>query len=734
MLRGFYVDDLATGEKSTERAYLLYTKARERLAEGGFNLRKWRTNNNELRLRIERENSEQNGAKGLEPTYAKTALACQGGDQVDKVLGLEWDCVGDTIKFNFGHLTQKAQSLEPSKRNVLSLLACIFDPLGLISPTVAKAKILFQDICVSGLDWDDVLSRNLREKWEKWLADLRETEEVILERYGEKRVGDRVSTGGAKHWLHGFGDASKRAYCAIVYLVTIESGKAYVKLIASKTRVAPLKELTIPRLELMAARILAQLMHAVKNTLESEYKFEGIRYWTDSKTTLCWIRNTGEWKQFVRHRVDEVLKLTNKLDWGHCPGKENPADLGSRGVLVSELKNSKLWWLGPGWLTGSPSDWPQLGDILPTPESKREEKKLSVNLMITVDSLYGISNLIKVNKFSSLTRLLRVTGWLKRFVANLKRKKAGESIVNGTLHESELREAEVEWIKVAQLVLKDQTSYSQLERQYGLIERDGILYCTGRLGKSDLDIEAREPIVLPKGHIFTKLVIKCCHDYVLHNGVRSTLAQLRSKYWVPQGRQEVKRVLATCVICKKWKCKPCTKPRQAALPRFRVTKSAPFANSGVDFAGPLFVKAKYGKSMNKVYIALFTCCVTRAVHLELVENLKAPTFLRCFRRFVGRRGTPKIMASDNAKTFKASKRILRDLFDNVEVEDCLSNKGIDWRFNLERAPWWGGFFERLVGVVKTCLRKVIGSAKLTFDELRTILVEVEATVNDRPLT
>ena len=211
---------------------------------------------------------------------------------------------------------------------------------------------------------------------ERWLEDLRETKEVTVERYAGERVNSLAKTAKAAHWLHGFGDASKKAYCAVIYLVTVENGRTYVKLIASKTRVAPIKELTIPRLELMAARILAQLMHAVKKALESEYEFEGTKYWTDSKTTLCWIRNTGEWKQFVRHRVDEILKLTDKHDWGHCPGKENPADLGSRGVLVSELKNSNLWWLGPEWLKGPPNNWPRLEDILPTQESKGEGEEI----------------------------------------------------------------------------------------------------------------------------------------------------------------------------------------------------------------------------------------------------------------------------------------------------------------------------------------------------------------------
>ena len=133
-------------------------------------------------------------------------------------------------------------------------------------------------------------------------------------------------------YLHGFADMSKKAYCAVVYLVyRMENGEACARLIASKTRVAPLKELSIPRLESMSARILAQLGSTIRTTLSLQLKLDGVRYWLDSKTALCWIRNQGEWKQFVRHRVNEILRLTNKNEWAHVSTQENPADIGSRG-------------------------------------------------------------------------------------------------------------------------------------------------------------------------------------------------------------------------------------------------------------------------------------------------------------------------------------------------------------------------------------------------------------------
>ena len=157
----------------------------------------------------------------------------------------------------------------------------------------------------------------------------------------------------------------------------------------------------------------------------------------------------------------------------------------------------------------------------------------------------------------------------------------------------------------------------------------------GRVVNSDLEFDARRPVFLPRKHHLTELIIRDFHERVHHTGVRATLAELRSKFWVPRGRQEVKGALSECVTCKKLKGKPYSSPPTAALPEFRVKEAPPFSRVGVDFAGPLYVKSKTGE-MEKVYIALFSCCVTRAVRLELVEDLSAAAFRRCFRRFTAR--------------------------------------------------------------------------------------------------
>ena len=193
------------------------------------------------------------------------------------------------------------------------------------------------------------------------------------------------------------------------------------------------------------------------------------------------------------------------------------------------------------------------------------------------------------------------------------------------------------------------------------------------------------------------------------------------------------KVLSKRVICKRQEGKAYSTPQTAPLPDFRVREVPAFSKVGVDFAGPFYVKAPAG-GMKKAYIALFSCCVTRAVHLELVEDLSAKAFRRALRRFCARLGTPTLIVSDNAKTFQVTEKALNNLFSHPEVASKLDSRKIEWRFNLERAPWWGGFFERMVGSVKACLRKVIGNAQLTFDELLTVIVEVEGTLNSRPLT
>ncbi|XP_068757821.1 uncharacterized protein [Montipora capricornis] len=245
------------------------------------------------------------------------------------------------------------------------------------------------------------------------------------------------------------------------------------------------------------------------------------------------------------------------------------------------------------------------------------------------------------------------------------------------------------WIRHVQQEIPKSDKYPQMKSSLGLYrDEEGILRCRGRIGMSSLPYDTRFPILLPRSQYFTKLVILKCHDQVMHNGVAETLVQVRSRYWIVKGRQTVKSIINKCVLCKKLEGRPYGTPPTSQLPGFRLSDEFAFTSIGVDFAGPVYVKDIYHKrdDMNKAYIVLYTL-------------------------------------SDNGSTFKSE-----------ELKKFLADHRIEWKFNVALAPWWGGFFERLVTSTKRCLKKTLGTARVSYEELLSVVVEIEGILNLRPLT
>ena len=206
-----------------------------------------------------------------------------------------------------------------------------------------------------------------------------------------------------------------------------------------------------------------------------------------------------------------------------------------------------------------------------------------------------------------------------------------------------------------------------------------------------------------------------------------------------RGREAVKKVIRKCVVCLKHEGLPYGTHQPGDLPNTRVSDDPPFSHVGLDFAGPIYFDSKdrevdKERSSKKSYVCLFTCSSTRAVHLELCRSLNVPDFLLAFRRFSSRRGLPATLTSDNAKTFKASRKEVLKIVRSEEVKLFLSTNRVTWNFIVERAPWWGGFWERLVKSIKRPLKKLLGRSILSLKELRTILVEIETVINSRPIT
>ncbi|XP_064482826.1 uncharacterized protein LOC135395636 [Ornithodoros turicata] len=487
----------------------------------------------------------------------------------------------------------------------------------------------------------------------------------------------------------------------------------------------------------MGALVGCRLAKVIRSSLTNwPLKFY---FWTDSSIVLQWIKGSAlRWKQFVRNRVTEVQSTTDPASWRHCPGKENPADLLTRGEKMQRLSSCKRWFKGPEWLIRTTESWPNSA-----PKEKVEDEELEAERVKTQVLLAGndrpTTSVLSLENCSRLQFVLRVTAWVYRFINNCQPKVK----VSGPLTAEEIQRADLYWIREAQKQ-EYNTEMQQLRRGDGVHEKspiaelrpvldgDHIMRISSRLQHASLSTSAKHPILLPNGHRLAELVVEKAHRRLLHGGVQDTMTEVRERYWIPRCRQLVKKVLHRCVVCRRFKTRPASAP-VAPLPADRVKETGPFDVIWIDFAGPLFVKSPDGGDQ-KTYIALFTCAVTRAVHLELVTTMSTASFLLAFRRFTARRGVPSVIYTDNASTFKKADREIWKALRGPSFQDHLTEWEIHWKYIVERAPWWGGFWERLVRVVKNNLKRILGKNRFSFEELTTILHGVEAVVNSRPLT
>ena len=222
------------------------------------------------------------------------------------------------------------------------------------------------------------------------------------------------------------------------------------------------------------------------------------------------------------------------------------------------------------------------------------------------------------------------------------------------------------------------------------------------------------------------------HVAVLHGGVGSTMAKVREHYWVPRLRRLTKRIVKSCHGCQQFRAQAYTSPPPGNLPRDRTVGQTPFQVIGVDFAGPLRYR-KRPKTEGKAYILLYACSLTCAVYVDLVPNLETTEFIRSLKCFIARRGRPQRIYSDNGKTFVSASKWIEQVMKDERIYGFLAQQGIEWKFNLSRAPWWGIQFERLIRLLKGSLYKSIGNGLLLWNELQEVVLDVEVALNNRPL-
>ncbi|XP_065675823.1 uncharacterized protein LOC136092030 [Hydra vulgaris] len=332
--------------------------------------------------------------------------------------------------------------------------------------------------------------------------------------------------------------------------------------------------------------------------------------------------------------------------------------------------------------------------------------------------------MIDITRFSNYLHLLRVTALVLRFITNLKLKRDKKQLKLSNLDSIEIENALKIWVMFVQRSITSDKNFRQLQLDLNLQNVDGIIRCIGRLQNAPITYDAKNPIFLPRNLEFTNLLINYNHSLVMHNGIKETLNQIRTQFWIPKARNHIKKLIKKCYICKRFEGLPYSYPSPPPLPLCRLNNDHAFKFTGVDYAGPLYVKNIYeGDNLYKVWIFLFTCATTRALFLDLVPDTSAESCIRSLRRFFSKRGTPTEIISDNGSQFTSNL-----------TQNFASSLGIMLHFNIPAAPWWGGFFERLVGSTKRCLRKIILKAKLSYEELLIFIAEVESILNNRPIT
>ena len=718
--RNSYVDDILSSVSTTKRAKRSIAEANVILSRGGFQIKQWVMSG---------ENPEDHVLNILKTDK-------------EKVLGLNWNPKEDLFfyvtRINFSNKVKNVRMEPPiekseideklpstlTRRMVLSQAASVYDPLGFIVPFTLKAKLLMRDLITTDgeneqkLGWDEVMPQYMYDRWRKLFKEMYELETLTFHRCVKPE--DAVD----KPVLVIFADASKLAYGACAYLRwKVREGPFVSKLLIAKNRIAPTRQLTIPRLELCGAVLACRLREMIEREIDIE--LESVIHVIDSSIVRAQICNrSSSFNVFVATRVAEIQTKSKIEEWFWTSSGNNPADFTTRPTHPVLLNSNSLWQNGPPFMCLPVSEWPvsqsndlELPDVAPVK---------TVNVLCRDNTV-----MIDISRYSSYNKLLRVTARVLNAV-KLRSFKGVASVP----HSDYLKAAEDVWVRWVQRTIGD-----DWERKYerlGAVMNEKGLICVGQRISEWLKDNWNMSvfILLPRGHSFTRLYVKHIHE-IDHAGVEVTLAKLQSKFWVPGARKLIKSVKARCVICRKLD-KKTGEQCMGQCPPERLQPAPPFFNTAIDLFGPFIVKDTVKRrTSKKVYGIIFNCMVSRAVYLDLAEGYDTESFLMTLRRFVSIRGFPKRMHSDGGTQLVAANKELRTMTKNwnmTQIAEFGNGFGMSWTFNKSAdAPWENGCSESLIKSVKRCIMMSVGTNILSWSELQTCMFEIANLLNGRPI-
>ncbi|XP_053392072.1 uncharacterized protein LOC128554787 [Mercenaria mercenaria] len=592
--RNLYVDNILSSFQTEDEVLRYFRDTRDLMLQGGFNLRSWASDSRCLQV-------------------AATEEGVLDSDKVTKLLGMLWTTDTDEISHPNRDIpiTQNV-----TKRTILQFTSRVYDPLGLLIPVLIRAKILLEDLWKGKHTWDKVLPDDIYKKWLHIARDVNEVMEMRIPRrlFNSYDTDDKHPTADDTI-LHVFVDASIQAYGAIAYLCRRQQST----LVMANSHVAPLKKITLPKLELMAAVIGTLLARHILQAID----IQDVIFWSDSQIVLHWLSTSRGVNRFVQNRVTDIRDITQNRKWKYCPTNHNPAD--------------QTQW--PVWMQADTITMATLTDET----QETDEHPFSGSLLQDGPSPYDEEKPLNVTELQNAEH---------RWLQNCQHTEYAREI-------SSLKTSEKRLPIVRQLKL--------------FIDDRGDLRCGGRIQNAPLEYATKFPYLLHPKHTLTRLIVRDVHTRHLHTGENATITYLHQKNWIPSIRRCVQTEIRKCVICKRINGKPYSAPDPPPLPKFRLEDSALFTVTGEDFTGALHVKVQRG-NMSKAYICLFTCASTRALHLEVVQNLTESSFMQAFKRFCSRKSLPHIMVSDNAATYQAASSHLRQLFDSQSMKEALNQE------------------------------------------------------------
>ncbi|KAL0811523.1 hypothetical protein ABMA28_009914 [Loxostege sticticalis] len=705
-----YVDDVLTGHNNINVLLSIKKQLIELLKLGGFELHKWGSNDSRLL-----DNIAPNEASVKDIDMSKD-------DSFLKTLGLRYNVKSDHF---YIRCSETNLYEEYTKRQVLSFVSKIFDPLGLVGPIVVSAKLLMQSIYNLKVSWDEKLPKDINDQWISFAKNLIEMPSILSKRHIDIQDARQVE-------LIGFADASNKAYGCCLYVRSIKDDDTVeTNLLCSKSRAnSSNNELSTPRKELNSALLLSMLTKRVFETLKSQCNNLKVCLYLDSQIVLAWLNiEPVKLLPYVANRVAKIKELTADWPWFYVKTTDNPADCLSRGVEPHGLQSNELWWHGPQFLKqASLTHGSAMHEVL-DPQDLPELKKQCCNILSCNNTCHIVNDASDATsffaRFSNINKLKRVVAYMLRFSQNCKIKNSSERCV-GELQPSELENALFVIIKCDQqkhyekefaCVKANKPVKGSLSALNPFVDKNGLLRVGGRLENSQLPYAQKHPVIL--------------HENLLHAGPKLLLASLNNKFWLINAVREIKRVIHKCIKCFKLKAKAASQ-LMGSLPSDRVTAARPFEKVGIDYAGPFNIKlARVRKPLIlKSYVLILVCFVTKAVHFELASDMTTACFLNCFKRFIARRNKPSQVFCDNATTFKCADSQLQNLY---KLQSSASHQSTVQRFSAEQGITFN-FIPAYSPSLKYHIKRVIGDTVLTYEEFNTAIIQIEAILNSRPLT